>query len=193
MKRSQWFISGLALALLSGAGGYFLYQSQLDAETSGLPVADAGREPKPLQNTAEIVGTKRPGFSLHHVDGQLHHLKEWDGKVIALNFWATWCPPCLKEIPEFIHLQEKYADQGLQFIGIALQQAGPVKKFMQEHNMNYPVLFGELEVINIARAYGNEIGALPYTVIVDRSGRIAFVKSGPLSGEVAEAIIKGLL
>lgn len=174
-----------SLALLSGAGGYFLYHARLDTS--------ADLNSQALINTADMIGVTRPDFSLHNVDGELRHIKEWDGKVIALNFWATWCPPCLQEIPEFVHLQEKYADQGLQFIGIALEEAAPVKQFMQKHPMNYPVLSGELAVINIARAYGNAIGALPYTVIVDRSGQIAFVQPGPLSGEAAEAVIKGLL
>ncbi len=193
MKSLPLAIMVFSLALVSAAAGYFLYRAQPDPEAAALPPVGTDLETKPRPKPAAMVGRKRPDFSLPSVDGAPRHIGEWHGKVIALNFWATWCPPCLKEIPEFVHLQEKYADQGLQFIGVALQAAEPVRQFMQEHNMNYPVLFGELEVINIARAYGNDIGALPYTVIIDRSGRIVFVKPGPLSGEVAEAVISALL
>ena len=191
MKKLPLFIAVACLAFISSAGGYFLYRYQMNLDE--LSTDNVPAKGQPLVNSTDIVGKKRPDFSLNNVDGELRHIKEWDGKVIALNFWATWCPPCLKEIPEFIHLQEKYADKGLQFIGVALQEAEPVKEFMQEYNMNYPVMAGELEVINIAKSYGNDIGALPYTVIIDRSGQIAFVKPGPLSGDLAEEVITGLL
>jgi thiol-disulfide isomerase/thioredoxin len=141
----------------------------------------------------EIIGTQRPGFSMEDVHGQLRHIDEWDGQVIAINFWATWCAPCLKEIPEFIHLQEKYANQGLQFIGIALQKPEEVLGFIEEKAMNYPVMAGEMVVVNLARQYGNELGALPYTVIIDKEGIVAFVKLGQLSVVEAEKVITRLL
>ena len=121
------------------------------------------------------------------------NIAEWDGKVIAINFWATWCPPCIKEIPEFVELQHKYQSQGLQFIGIALQRPEEVLDFMKEKGMNYPVLAGEMEVIEISELYGNNIGALPYTVIIDRAGLIQYVKRGPLSMDSAKNIISKLL
>lgn len=189
MNKAMLFAVAMSLALLSAAGGYYFYRQQHAPEALMISEAQAS----PLVTDTDVIGLSRPDFSLNNVDGQLRHINEWDGQVVALNFWATWCPPCLKEIPEFIHLQDKYADQGLQFIGIALQEPEPVKAFMQEYGMNYPVLAGELEVIKLAKSYGNSIGALPYTVIIDRQGRIAFVKPGPLSGEQAEEVILGLL
>jgi len=140
-----------------------------------------------------LLGTPRPDFSLADVDGVPRNVGEWDGKVVALNFWATWCPPCRKEIPEFVALQAKYGGRGLQFVGIALQRPEEVRDFMAEHGMNYPVLAGEMDVIRLAERYGNRVGALPYTVIIDRTGRIAYVKAGPLHGEVAEEVITPLL
>lgn len=140
-----------------------------------------------------IIGSSRPDFSLPDVAGEVRNIAEWDGKVIAINFWATWCPPCIKEIPEFVELQHKYQSQGLQFIGIALQRPEEVLDFMKEKGMNYPVLAGEMEVIEISELYGNNIGALPYTVIIDRAGLIQYVKRGPLSMDSAESIISKLL
>ena len=149
------------------------------------PVVFAGQQ--------QIIGLYRPDFSLADVNGQIRNISEWDGQVIALNFWATWCPPCLKEIPEFIELQTIYADRGLQFIGIALQQAEEVTDYIQEQGINYPILVGDVEVIKLAESYGNHIGALPYTVIINREGLITFIKHGQLSGKDAEEIISGLL
>jgi peroxiredoxin len=141
----------------------------------------------------ELIGTSRPEFTLPDVQGLPRSVSEWDGRVVALNFWATWCPPCRKEIPEFVELQNRYGERGLQFVGIALQRPEEVRGFMDEYRMNYPVLAGEMEVIRLAERYGNRIGALPYTVIIDRHGRIAYVKPGPLSGAAAEEVITPLL
>lgn len=147
----------------------------------------------PATAASELVGAVRPEFSLADVHGVPRSVSEWDGKVVALNFWATWCPPCRKEIPEFVELQARYGERGLQFVGIALQRPEDVLSFMEEYRMNYPVLAGEMEVIRLAERYGNRIGALPYTVIIDRAGRIAYVKAGPLPGPVAEEVITPLL
>ncbi len=140
-----------------------------------------------------ILGTKRPDFSLMDLQGQERHVTEWDGKTLVVNFWATWCPPCLEEIPEFIRLQDEFAADGLQFLGIALQTAEEVQPFYDEVGMNYPTLVGQEKVIRLAKSLGNDMGALPYTVIIDSSGEIHFVKLGPLATEKARQIIQSLL
>ncbi len=140
-----------------------------------------------------IIGMPRPDFSLPDLGGDVRHISGWDGKVLVINFWATWCPPCREEIPEFIHLQNQYAEQGLQFIGIALQVAEEVRPFYDEIGMNYPSLVGEQSVISIAKSYGNTLGALPYTVIIDRSGIVQFTRRGPVSIKEAREIIDSLL
>lgn len=180
----------VAAAVASGFAGYHVQRWERLSNNTPLPPVAALEE---QTGAVKVQGMPRPDFSLTDVNGNLRRIEEWDGRVIALNFWATWCPPCLKEIPEFIQLQKKYADRGLQFIGIALQRPEEVLGFMQEHAMNYPVLAGEMEVVELSRAYGNAIGALPYTVIIDRDGKIAFVKHGQLSGQVAEKVISRLL
>ena len=190
MKKVILASTGLTLAVIAGLAGFYMYQASepdsiaAGAQAAAMSVAEQGDG---------IIGTKRPDFSLADVTGQMRNISEWDGNVVAINFWATWCPPCIKEIPEFIELQHKYGEQGLQFIGIALQRPEEVTEFMAEKGMNYPVLAGEMEVIKIAESYGNEMGVLPYTVIVDREGRIYYAKRGPLAGEAAEAIISELL
>jgi len=190
------FFFGLAiigLAFIAGLAGY-LYQANNTVPEGVENLVNEIDNPTPIEEEqVDIIGRQRPEFSMQDVHGQLRHIDEWDGQVIAINFWATWCAPCLKEIPEFVHLQEKYSGQGLQFIGIALQKPEEVLGFIEETGMNYPVMAGEMEVVDLARLYGNELGALPYTVIIDKEGVVAFVKLGQLSGEEAEKVITRLL
>ncbi len=149
--------------------------------------------PAPQANTQDMMGMPSPDFSLMDVSGQSRNVSEWQGKVLVINFWATWCPPCLEEIPHFIDLQDKYGDQGLQFLGIALEEVDAVTSFASEIGINYPLLVGEQEVIKLAGKFGNRIGGLPYTVILDRSGNINFIKQGPISVSEAEQVITSLL
>jgi len=141
----------------------------------------------------DLLGEPSPDFSLMDVSGQRRNISEWKGKVLAINFWATWCPPCLEEIPHFIKLQDKYEHQGLQFLGIALESVDKVLGFANEHGINYPLLVGEQEVIELAGKFGNYSGGLPYTVILDRNGHISFIKKGSLSVTEAEQVITSLL
>lgn len=125
----------------------------------------------------------RPEFSLPDLQGNTRHIKEWDGKFIVLNFWATWCTPCRKEIPEFIELQQEYASSNLQFIGVAIDDEISVDQFAMEMGINYPNLIANMQGIELARRYGNKIGALPYSVIINPNGHIIFRQVGLLNRE----------
>ncbi|SEP10767.1 TlpA family protein disulfide reductase [Aquisalimonas asiatica] len=115
----------------------------------------------------------RPGFSLPDLqDDEQRSISEWDGDLIVLNFWATWCPPCVKEIPVFTALQDEYGEQGVQFIGVAIDNRDDALSFYDELDMNYPSFYGVQEAMDINEAYGNEMGTLPYTVLIDRNGAI---------------------
>jgi len=132
-------------------------------------------------------------FSLPDMSGTVRNSHEWDGKVVILNFWATWCPPCRKETPMFVEMQEQYGATGLQFIGIAIDNAEKVQDFMDTYGINYPILIGEDNAIKIAKDYGNRYGALPYTVVIDRNGNIQFVQRGEMTREMIEGAISQLL
>ena len=149
-----------------------------------------------IQKTSSAIaqiGSQRPDFSLPDQEGVTHTLSEWDGKVLVVNFWATWCPPCRKETPAFVELQDKYGAKGLQFIGVAIDEKENVEDFADTYGVNYPMLLGNLEAINTSKAYGNRFGTLPYTVIVDRQGKINFIQRGELLKTTAEEKIKALL
>jgi thiol-disulfide isomerase/thioredoxin len=127
------------------------------------------------------------------LDGNLHSFSEWHGKVLVVNFWATWCHPCRLEIPEFIQLQNKYRGQGLVFVGLALDQKDKVRQFVGELAVNYPILLGDLGGMELARKMGNGIGNLPYTVVFDRNGNLVATKLGATTGTQMETLIKPLL
>jgi len=138
------------------------------------------------------VGQYRPGFVLPDIAGKLHNIDEWDTQVLIVNFWATWCKPCRREIPMFTQLQATKGQSGLQFIGIAIDEISAVNNFISDLGVptNYPMLVGEDDAITIAKRYGNEFGILPYTVIIDRAGKIAYIQYGEFSrSEVEHQII----
>jgi thiol-disulfide isomerase/thioredoxin len=188
MKQWQLILIAVVLAVVSAVGGYQL-QQYLKADDDKQLTAVG----KNSIASKEIVGTKVENFSLYDVDGVQRNLSEWQGKVIVLNFWATWCAPCREEVPAFVELQEQYGDSGLQFIGIALQEADEIRDFLKEFNVNYPSLAGIDDVMSLGKQLGNDIGALPYTVILDRKGLISFTRRGPLLKADAEKVIQSLL
>ena len=140
-----------------------------------------------------MINQKTPDFSLPDLNGVNHNIHEWDGDVIVLNFWATWCPPCRKETPMFVEMQEQFGAKGLQFVGVAIDDSNKVKDFLDTYGVNYPMLIGVDDAIEVAKAFGNRFGSLPYTVIIDRKGNIAHVQRGELERDVAEKTIKALL
>lgn len=144
-------------------------------------------------NKEAAVSNIRPLFKLKDIQDKVRDVKEWDGKVLMINFWATWCPPCRREIPAFINLQEKYLDKGFKIIGIALDEKQAVIDFTDSMGVNYPILMAELEGTTLTKAYGNRLGVLPFTVIVDRKGNIVHRQRTELTFEQVEAMIKPLL
>jgi peroxiredoxin len=133
-----------------------------------------------------------PDFTLTSLDGERYTLSKLRGKVVLVNFWATWCPPCLKEIPYFVELQEEYGEQGFQIIGIAIDDEDAVRAFADDMGINYPVMASELEAIELSKHYGNRIGALPYSVVINRNGEITDTIMGDLDKIRVEEILEKL-
>ena len=135
----------------------------------------------------------RLDFSYPDVDGQMQAVSQWQGKILVINFWATWCPPCLEEIPEFIQLQQAYQAHNVQFVGIALDDQKAVADYLQRININYPMLIAGDEGEQLARQLGNMIQAVPFSVIVNQQGQIVHRQSGELSKQQFLKVVQPLM
>jgi len=133
---------------------------------------------------------KLPPLVLNDLAGQRRTLYDWHGKVIMLNFWATWCGPCQTEIPDFIGYQQQYADRGLQVIGIGLDEAENLRKFVRSVGVNYPILQADPEEqYSLLKQWGNPYGSLPFTVVIGKEGRLIFMQSGLFRKEAFEKFV----
>ena len=177
MKNSILFITVVAFA---GASGFLLQQHLSKSEHTDKAI------------TSAVINQPAPEFAMKDLDGNIRNITDWKGKVILLNFWATWCPPCLKEIPDFIELQNEYKNSDFQIIGIAIDNIDAVKSFATSHAMNYPVIPAETEAIDLGQRYGNTIGALPYSVFINQKGDVTHTITGELSKIKAEEILHSL-
>lgn len=148
------------------------------------PAAAAAKEVLPVLGPA-------PAWKLKDVQGQAVSSDQFKGKVVVIDFWATWCGPCRQEIPGYVDLQKKYGADGLVIIGVSLDQAGPavVAEFMKKFGVNYPMVMGDDDV---QAAFGG-MEAIPTTFLIDRAGRIRDRKVGTEPTEVYEQKIVALL
>lgn len=165
----------VALAILSATAGYITHRAlstELPASISaGAAVAD-DETPAPASPEAPLA------WRFADLNGAQQALAEHRGELTVVNFWATWCPPCLKEIPAFVRIQARFQDKGVRFIGVALDQTEAVKPFLAARSINYPMLIGDDRVIQLMQKLGNEIGGLPYTVVFNAAGEPVYRHQG---------------
>jgi peroxiredoxin len=158
-------------------------QDQAKVEAEEKPTGDKA-PPGPSAKSA-------PSFTLQDLKGNQISLSDFKGKVVVLDFWATWCPPCVKEIPHFIELYKQYKDQGFAMVGISVDREGisVVKSFTRKYQINYPILMTDGQV---QKAYGG-IPSIPTTFVIDSAGNIRRKYVGYRDKAVFEADIKALL
>ena len=175
MNRRQWIvIAGVSLlALLTGIfTSHWISQSGLASEPS-IKAFFAN----PWQSP----------------DGKPVNTEKWQGKVLVVNFWASWCPPCVEEMPTLDQISKEYASKNVLFVGIGIDSPSNVREFLQKTPVSYPIVIGGLEGSNLAKQMGNTQGALPYTVIISPSGKSSFTKLGKISEDELKKAINGTL
>lgn len=167
----------VVLFIIIAASGYFISEKmdKIDKKEVGI-------------STAELFATTLPDEK-----GVPQALNQWQGKIIVLNFWATWCPPCREEMPELSELNTEYQDKNVIVIGIALDEIALIKEFNAENHMSYPLLAAEDTGGNLAANLGNNKSALPYTVIIKQDGTVANTYFGRISKPLLEEALLKLI
>ena len=176
MRRSKALLAGItAVAIALVAGAY---------------VATMARPARPSLPDVSIARL----FAAHLDDsnGKPQKIDQWRGKTLVINFWASWCPPCREEMPAFSRLQTKYAANGVQFVGIALDNAHNVIKFTQQHPVSYPLLVGDSQAAELTQQLGNTSQALPYTVVIAPAGDVRLTRLGRVAEQELDTLLASM-
>ena len=167
-------------AAAAGAAGYLFFEQRQPA-TEPLPPA--------METAPKTLAATLPTFQLADRDGKMRSLQDWTGKSLIVNFWATWCAPCRREIPLLEKIQVEYGPEGFQVIGIAADYRDKVIAYADEIGLKYPLLIGEQEALDAATAFGVEAVGFPFTIFADRQGRIVAAHVGELTEPEARVIL----
>ena len=178
----------LSAAAVLGYLSYRVLTSQQAGEIQATGAIDAPllTEPAAAQATPRELADRLPDFTLDSLSGQPQSIASWPGKPLLINFWATWCAPCLREIPMLKEFQESHA--AVQVVGIAVDRREPVLTFADQMQFNYPVLIGQSDAWEAAAAFGVDFYALPFTVFTAGDGSVLGVHTGELHPEHLETL-----
>jgi len=161
---------------------------------AGLAAATVGFLAGPWLRGSRAVDSRMlesASFSDHA--GKSRRIAEWRGKIVVVNFWATWCAPCREEIPLLMEVRDRYAPSGVEIVGIAVDTAANVVEYANSLKISYPILIAGADGLELIRKLGNTVGGLPYTVFLDRDGGIARTKLGALQRPELEAVLGEIL
>jgi thiol-disulfide isomerase/thioredoxin len=189
----------IALILAAGAGGFIAYRMTALRASTLTPVQYPGTvrsKPAPAAEdsaptAARKIPDRLPDVDMPDTQGVSHKLSEWKGHPLMVNFWATWCDPCRREIPLLKSLRHQRSGESLEIVGIAVDFKDAVVDYTRKIGIDYPVLIGEKDGITAIDAFGMD-AVFPFTVFADRQGRILTVKVGELHQDEAKVILDGL-
>ena len=183
--RRAALVAVVLAAALAGAAGYWWFATHDSAEVPAISEVAAPAVPAAPTQLADTV----PTFQLADRAGDLRSLQDWAGKALIVNFWATWCAPCRREIPLLQQIARERAADGFEVIGIAVDFRDKVLAYADEMQIGYPILIGEQDALDAAAAFGVEAIGFPFTIFSDRQGRIVYARMGELHEAEADLIL----
>jgi thiol-disulfide isomerase/thioredoxin len=197
MRTSGLGYLGGALVVLLGMWAGLKFHSVHQISAPGVVVpAGVASAPDPKENSAmdaaaphPVIPARLPDFSLNDLSGKSTSIAAWRGKSLVINFWATWCAPCRREIPLLKTVAADWAGRDLEVVGIAVDYADKVRQFTGQFKIDYPVLIGEQDALEIAAKFGMDSPALPFTVFTDRRGEVVALFLGELHRPQADLIL----
>jgi thiol-disulfide isomerase/thioredoxin len=174
----------------AGAAAYLAFEQRArPPAAASVPAGSQPAEPSETGSPPPVLAERVPDFKLADRDGTMRSPADWQGKSLIVNFWATWCAPCRREIPLLGELQQQYGPAGFQVIGIAADYRDKVIAYADEAAIKYPLLIGEQEALDTAAAFGVEVVGFPFTVFSDSQGRVIACHVGELTRPQAEVIL----
>jgi thiol-disulfide isomerase/thioredoxin len=177
MGNRLWLGAIALVSLLAGAGIFKLMQP--------LPVESVG--------ASTVSAVELHSIPLTDLDGRQTLLKDWQGEILLVNFWAPWCAPCRREIPALIKIQRDYASHGVRVLGISFDGEEQVRRFAEEYQIDYPLFLTGNRSAMYNAAFDNPSGSLPYTALLDRNQRILFQHNGELTSQQMREQLDALL
>ena len=183
-----------AIAVAAAATGFALYRFGIEPKiTAGIdPSAPVATSASEAETSPGGVPTVLPDFSLADREGNQTSIRSWTGKSMIVNFWATWCGPCRREIPLLKELQDKQGDAGFQVVGVAVDVRDAVLKYADEMKIDYPILIGEQDALDAVNLFGLASIGFPFTVFTDNQGRIVLTHLGDLSEAQSDLILEAV-
>lgn len=175
LSRSNTLILALAV-VAAGVGDWLQHASRQAHVPNGVQVA--------------AVGDMRPDLTLMDVEGKPHRLSEFHARRVLLNFWATWCVPCLKEMPALAEAQAKFGEKELIVVGIAMDDPERIRPFLAAHPVSYPILVGQMDNPSTSLQFGDDAQVLPFSVLLDTNGHILATRRGELPMETLDEWMK---
>jgi peroxiredoxin len=190
-------LAGAALVILVGVWAGIRMYLEVEAHRRGTVATPVGEASPPthsdLVDQPGLLPTKvpdrLPAFTLSGLDGKAISSRQWDGRSLVLNFWATWCAPCRHEIPMLKQMSGEWAGRGVTIVGVAVDHREAVSKFVDELKVSYPVLVGEEDALDLAKDLGVEMPVFPFTVFTDRLGNVVALYVGELHEAQASLIL----
>ena len=177
----------IGIAVVAAALGFGLYHFGLAPKTEQQPEAVA--ETTPVAESASGVPDTLPDFTLADLDGTPRSIRSWQGKSMIVNFWATWCAPCRREIPLLKKINSEHASEGFQVVGVAVDFRDDVLKYAKEIGIDYPLLIGEQDGLEAVNQFGQGSLGFPFTVFTDNQQRIVMFHVGEIHTEQAPVFL----